>query len=158
MKNPIPPFKLIQKNGKYFLQFSPTAKPKPVKIVWLQPFMTKNSGISILNSKKEELIYLSHLKDASADNQKIIRQALIDYTFLPTIKQIKSIRINYGVRYWDTMTDAGPHLFAMIRPSQYITHLTNDQIVVRDTFNNYYQIPSIQKLDLDSQKQLNKIL
>lgn len=158
MNTKMPKFKLTEEKGRHFIKLPDSKRKIPVKIVWLKPFDQKNSGISILNQKKEEVIYLPKINLANKTNQKIIKQALQNYTFLPTITQIKSIKINNGIRYWDTETNLGPKLFAMIKPSSYLTFIDENKLIVRDTFNNFYQIKSIKQLDTNSQKQLSKIL
>lgn len=158
MKNKTTKFIITEKNGKYFLRFSSHHKPIPVNIVWLQPFNQKNSGVSIINYKKKEILYLPNLKQVTSKNKKLIIRALKERTLLPIITRIKKITVNFGIRYWQVETNIGPHLFAMMRPSKYITEITADRIIVKDTFNNYYLIKSISKLDKNSQKQLSIVL
>ena len=49
-------FKLIKKNGKYFLKFNGDEESTSVKVLWARPLTARDSEVSFVDEKKKDFV------------------------------------------------------------------------------------------------------
>ena len=89
---------LSESNHDFFIQFG--QKPKTnVEISVLKPLISIHKDIVFTNQKKEEIYFLANINQTSLSNQKLIRQAIKEKSFLKIINKLLKNDINYGKHY-----------------------------------------------------------
>ena len=154
----MPEFVLERKKDQVLIRFGSDETAQPVSFVWAKPLTGRGQEISIIDSKKKEILMIHSLADLDHNTAHIILSELEKRYFIPVITKIISISMISGDRYWTVDTDRGPRRFLMKDPNNNIISLSDDCLILRDTFGHCYEIASLRALDLKSLAEVHKII
>ena len=150
--------KLIRKHDQVLVEFDDNNESVSVKIVWARPVTGRGKEVSIVDKDKKEILSLSCLDRLDPKSRVIATEELEHRYLMPGISKIAGITVNFGNRYWDVETNHGDRRFVMKDPNDYITQVSEDHYVIRDTLGNRYEIESFSALDAKSQAEMHKIM
>ena len=113
----------------------------------LFPVRMADKFITLL-SEEGEVAVIRDLSELSPESRTVIRASLDDYYLVPTITRIISSADKYGTLRWTVETDRGEITFSIKNRHSDIKHLYDTpRVIVRDSNDNRYEIPDINKLD-----------
>ena len=157
MNKPSKKITLVRKLDRVFIKFGDSDKEVPVKLVWTRPVSGKGQEVSIIGKEKKEILMLKDLNSLDQDSRKIAEEELEKRYLIPRITQVIRTHASFGNRYWDVQTDRGHRKFAMKDPRKNVIWVTNDQLIIRDTLGNRYEIESFSRLDTWSKAEVEKV-
>lgn len=146
------------KNGAVTVSRADGETMENIKPRRLFPLTGKTRHINFLDAEGEEVLILDNMKNLDKDSRQTLTEALDRYYVIPKIKNIISIKEEYGVFIWTVNTDKGTTKFEVRQPSVDIKSLGGGYVVVKDINDNRYEIPDSKKLDLISQRLLEEQL
>lgn len=150
-------FTLERKHSEIMLRFEGKQEEIPVKIMWARPLTGKGKEICCVGKDKKEVALIQSVETLDPSSQLIIKEALSDRYLIPKVKRVHSTHAEFGTRYWDVETEIGRRTFAMREPHRNILWVTTDNLILRDTIGNRYEIDELSKLDKRSQLEVEKM-
>jgi len=151
-------FKLQRKFGKVFIRYIDSEKEIAVKIVWSRPVSGRGKELSILDEKGKELEMLQGLNALEEQCAVIATEELEKRYLIPKITHVSKASAHFGNRYMEVETDRGPKTILIKDPNSNVIWFTNDRLMFRDTLGNRFEIESLTKLNVHSQKEIDKII
>ena len=131
----------------------------PIRLVVARPISGRDQQVSIMDSKgRKELAWLRSLGELDAASCKLAEEALWLSYRISKIQRVKESYVNHGHRYLKVETDRGERYFNLREPGTNVVRLTDDQMVIRDSMGNRYEIESLLALDEDSRVHLDRVL
>jgi len=124
----------------------------------LFPLTGKTNHINFLDAEGEEVVILDNTKNLDKDSKQTLFEALDRYYVIPKIKNIISIKDEFGMFTWVVNTEKGRVTFEVRQPSVSIKSLGGGYVVVKDINDNSYEITNYKKLDPLSQRLLEEQL
>lgn len=121
-----------------------------VQIMRAMPMSAPNEFIVIRDGGGKELGVVAAIRDFDSAQRKIVEDALENRYFLPQILQINSIQERFGSAIWEVETDRGPTTINTKALHEAITELSPNRFLLRDTEENRFEIPDVDKLDENS--------
>ena len=102
------------------------------------PFTAPDSWISIRENDENdgELGLIENLHDFDSETIAILEEQLELRYFMPTIKQVKKVKEEYGYAYWEVETDRGPIDFVMRTSSSSIMRLGKTRVIILDRWKS----------------------
>jgi hypothetical protein len=158
MNKPLKKIILIRRLDQVFARLADSREEKQIKLVWARPISGKGQEISILDKDKKEILMLKSLDCLESNSRKIAEEELEQVYLIPIITRILETRIWFGSRYWRVETDRGQQKFAMKDPRKNVIWVTDDNLIIRDTLGNRYEIKSFSALDSWSQAEVRKVI
>ena len=146
------------KNGAVTLSCTDGETIENIKPRRLFPLTGKTRHINFLDAEGEEVLILDNMKNLNKESKQTLSDALNRYYVIPKIRNILSIKEEYGVYTWIVNTDKGTTQFEVRQPSVDIKSLGGGYVVVKDINDNRYEIPDTKKLDPLSQRLLEEQL
>ncbi|HBN84880.1 MAG TPA: hypothetical protein DDZ89_13675 [Clostridiales bacterium] len=146
------------KNGAVTLSRADGETIENIKPRRLFPLTGKTKHINFLDAEGEEVLILDNMKNLDKQSKQTLSDALNRYYVIPKIRDILSIKEEYGVYTWSVNTDKGKTRFEVRQPSVDIKSLGGGYVVVKDINDNRYEIPDSKKLDPLSQRLLEEQL
>lgn len=107
---------------------------------------------------KKELAWLPSLEALDDESRRHAEEMLWKHYRIAQVHQILESVVNHGHRYLRVRTDRGDRHFNLREPGNNVTYLSGDQVVIRDSMGNRYEIPSVSALDEASQIHLERVL
>ena len=102
--------------------------------------------MSLLDIKNEEVAFIKDLNDLDEGSRQVIEEELAHRYLRATIERVNSIQMEYGVTYWDVMTDRGKREF-VIRGHEN-THWASDaRLLLTDVDGNRFEVVDYTRLD-----------
>lgn len=130
-----------------------------VRLVYARPISAREREISVMDIKgRKELAWLSSLDELDAASRSIAEEALWKSYRIARVRRVQSSQVNHGHRYLRVETDRGERYFNLREPGTNVVRLSPDHLVIRDSMGNRYEIESVQRLDLESQEHLDRVL
>lgn len=129
-----------------------------VKIVQAAPLTAPLRYISFLDEKGGEVAAVGDLAELDPSSQRLARLALDRFYVVAEIRQIRSLRVEMGVSYWEVETDRGPRAFTLKDLQENARGLGHDRILLVDADGNRYQILDTRRLDQASRRALDAVL
>jgi len=114
--------------------------------------------VSLRDWDNREIGVIENLTFLDENSARIVREELDKRYFLSEIKDIHSIRNQYGFIIFDVYTNRGRRVFNVRDRHRNIVHLGRSRVLVIDTDGCQYDIPNCRRLSHHSQRQLFKIL
>ena len=114
--------------------------------------------ISILNEKDDELCLIKNITNLDEESRRIIINELGKRYFIPRIKKILSLKVEFGMSYWEVETDKGIREFIMRLISANYIFITQNNLLLIDAYGNRFHIPDCSKLDKTTQTLLELVL
>jgi hypothetical protein len=148
--------KLTKKNDQVYAVLG-ESEPQEARIVWLRPFGGMGREVSILG-KKEELVSLESLGELDPASRAIAEEELAKTYLLPEIRQIYKTSTQFGNRYFEVETNAGPRQFLLKNPYVSVRWISEDEVIIVDAMGNRFKIISVNALDAHSRAEFLKVL
>ncbi len=117
-----------------------------VRPVQASPLAHTDRYVSLLDIKNEEVAFIRDLNDLDEGSRKVIEEELTHRYLRATIERIDSIQMEYGVTYWDVMTDRGRREF-VIRGHENTHWASDTRVLLTDVDGNRFEIVDYTRLD-----------
>lgn len=121
------------------------------------PWSRPDQFISLRSKDGNELALiesLSQVPDAARD--QIVR-FLSSGTFIPKVLRVQQINMEHGYQLWDVETEAGA-VQLRVQEREDIRFLSETRFCVKDANGNVYEIPNVNELDEQSQRELSRVV
>lgn len=102
----------------------------------------------------KEVAIIRNLENLDKASREAIEGCFDDYYMIPVILEVLDVAEKYGMAYWTCKTDKGIITFKIRSRLSDIKVLYDGRVLIRDTADNRYEIPNVNKLDKKSQKLL----
>lgn len=122
------------------------------------PFTSADEYISVRDNDGKEIGIIRSIHDFPGTVIKYIETEIERRYFAPSIKELVSVKEEFGYSYWEVVTDAGPCRFTVKGGTQNIIHVDNQRIMIIDVDGTRYDIPDVNKLDEKSMKKIETFL
>jgi hypothetical protein len=86
----------------------------------------------------------------------VIEKSLTATSFIPKITAVTEVDNSFGFQEWSVQTDRGPAKFR-VQEREDIRFLGGGRFRIKDADGNIYELPSLDSLDKESQKELESI-
>ena len=151
---------LTRRGDRVFYAAEKGGEEIPVRIVWARPLSRRGTGpLSILQAdKKKEVAYLGNIGILDEKSRLIAEHELGMTMLMPVIRKIIATEPKFDNYYWRVETDRGHLTFLQSSPESNTFRPMGDRIVLRDTYGNCYEIPSLAELDAHSRAELDRII
>jgi hypothetical protein len=130
------------------------AEAVPVRVVWARPISARGSEVAFLSDAKTALAMIPSLDALDPASRAIAEEELARRYCIARITRVNRATVTFGNRYWDVETDRGPRRFLFREIGKYVTRITADHLLIRDTLANRFEIPSVAALDEHSRAQV----
>ena len=120
-----------------------------VRPVQASPLAHTDKYVSLLDIKNEEVAFIRDMNDLDEGSRKVIEEELTHRYLRATIERIDSIQMEYGVTYWDVMTDRGRREF-VIRGHENTHWASDTRLLLTDVDGNRFEVVDYTRLDPNS--------
>ena len=125
----------------------------------LFPVTNENMFITLLDSDERELGFVRDFDELDEDSREALRQSFAEYYMIPKIEKLMKTEEKFGTLKWTVVTDRGDVTFRIRNRNSDIKRLYGtNRVIIRDSNDNRYEIPDIEKLDGRSKRLLFEIL
>jgi len=138
--------RLIMRDGSVFENLEPRR---------LFPFSNTSMYITLLDKNEKEVGFIRNLDELDEQSVKVLEECFAEYYMIPQITAILAISEKFGSLKWTVETDHGLVSFRIRNRHSDIKMLRGTRrVLIRDSNDNRYEIPSFDDLDKHSQKLL----
>lgn len=120
---------------------------------WSQP----GRHISIRNAEGKEVLLIDDLATLGEAERRAIEEALGQGCFVPQITRVLEIDTRFEHQQWRVETDRGPVEFR-VQEREDIRFLGGGRFTVKDADGNVYELPSLDTLDEQSRRAVEKLV
>jgi hypothetical protein len=128
------------------------------KVVLAAPLSRPREHVSILDGKGEEIVMLPDLEALDAESRRVAEQELQRRYLTCQVRQLVSLRQEFGVTYWEADTDRGVRDFVIRDHQENCVWLSETHLLLIDVDGSRFEIPDRRLLDERSQQLLDSIL
>lgn len=107
-------------------------------------------GYITLLKGREEVAVVRNINNLMSESKKALEEALYQNYFIPKISRIIKANENKGLLKITAQTDRGVCSFEITNFYRNITVLFDKRVLIRDTNDNRYEIPDLDKIDYRS--------
>lgn len=144
--------------GNLLLKMDKGQSFRNVKVVETFPQDKSIGYVSILSAKDEELCLITNIASLDEESRMLILRELVKRYFVPNIKRILDLEVEFGISYWIVDTDKGKREFIMRLIPENFVFISQDNLLLIDASGNRFQIPDCSSLDKKSQALLELVL
>ena len=102
----------------------------------------------------KEVAIIRNIENLDKASREAIEGCFADYYMIPVILEVLDVVEKYGMVSWTCRTDKGVITFKIRNRLSDIKVLYDGRVLIRDSADNRYEIPNVNKLDKRSQKLL----
>lgn len=114
----------------------------------LFPYTNQTMFITLLDSDERELGFVRDFDELDEDSKKALLECFKEYYMIPKILKVLECEDKFGTLKWRVETDRGEVTFNIKNRHSDIKHLYGTpRVIVRDSNDNRYEIPDINKMD-----------
>ena len=117
-----------------------------VRPVQASPMAHQDKYVSLLDVKNEEVAFVRNMNDLDEVSRRVIEEELTHRYLRATIECVHSIQMEYGVTYWDVMTDRGKREF-VIRGHENTHWASDTRLLLSDVDGNRFEVLDYTRLD-----------
>ena len=121
------------------------------------PLSDPEHYIGIWDANGGEVGMLYELRQLDADSRREVEAELRKRYFVPIIQKIKSLRVEFGIVYWEVDTDKGERDFIVHGIRDNIIEIAAARYMIQDVDANRFEIPDLAKLDPKSQLLMERV-
>jgi len=114
--------------------------------------------ISIRDKENNEIGIIEDILTFPENIIELFNEELNRRYFLPIIKNIYSVKEEYGYSYWNVLTDLGNKKFTIRRDNYSFINVKDNRVMVIDVDGNRYEISDYEKLDSKSYRLIELML
>ncbi len=153
-----PPFELsYDPQGRVVLRRTEQDDAVDVRIRRSFPWSDPMRYVSIRSSEGKELILVEDMAELDATLRAFVEKELKRSSFIPTITRVDHISVAFGHMEWKVQTDRGPATFR-VQEREDVRFLHDGRFRVKDADGTVYELPSVDKMDAHSQKELEVLV
>ena len=130
------------------------AKIKSIGGTALIAAVTELAGITLLDGDGREAAIIRSLDTLIPESRRAVEECLEEFYLIPRITGIYDITDKKGSLSWHVQTDRGERRFSIRNRHSDIKVLYDGRVLVRDSDDNRYEIPSLYELDKKSRAKL----
>lgn len=147
----------IKKNnfGELVLIIEQDKEYEKVQIIRSFPYTGKDEFILLNDKDGKEIGIIEDISGLDDESRKVLEEELKKKYFIPRIKKVYDIQMDYRSPVWHVRTDKGVMVFKMRRRKD-AKYIKRNHLVVKDGDGNKYEIPDVSKLDSVSQQLIEK--
>ena len=108
----------------------------------LFPVSGMSKYITLIDEKGKEQAIIRNIDTLMSESKKVIDACLREYYLIPKITRILEVTDKFGLLKWTVETDRGNQTFEIRNRHSDIKLLYDGRVLVRDTSDNRYEIPS----------------
>lgn len=123
----------------------------------LFPSSNGRKFITLLDENGVEQAVIRDLDTLPTEQRKIVEECLAEYYLIPRITKILNTTEKFGLITLETETDRGPARIE-IRNLLYGFKLVGNRLLLRDSNDNRYEVPNLNKLDAKSRHLLDNFI
>ena len=120
------------------------------------PWSGPGKYISVRSAEGKELVLIDDLASLGAEKRAFVEKWLADTSFIPRIMQVEDIDTQFGYQEWTVRTDRGQAQFR-VQEREDIRFLGDGRFRIKDADGNIYELPNMDSLDAQSQKELSEL-
>jgi hypothetical protein len=120
------------------------------------PWTAATTDVSIRTAEGKELLLIPDLAVLPARLRATIETSLGVNSFIPRITRVDEVDMSFGFQEWSVQTDRGPIKFR-VQEREDVRFLGGGRFRIKDADGNVYELPSLDSLDLASQKELESL-
>ena len=124
----------------------------------LFPLSGKDKYITLLDEEGVEQAVIRDLKTLPKDARQMIESCLQEYYLIPKVEKILNIEEKFGVVALNVETDRGPARIELRSNLHGLKLLYGGRVLMRDSNDNRYEIPDLQKIDKRSRMLIDSYL
>lgn len=109
------------------------------------------------DSAGKEVFLIESLAALPSEVRATVERALGDSSFIPTIRRVDSINMDFGYQIWTVDTDRGPATFR-VQEREDVRYLPDGRFSVKDVEGNVYVVPKLETMDEHSQRAMSVIV
>ena len=102
----------------------------------------------------KEVAIIRNMENLDPDSRKAIEECFANYYMIPQILEVLEVFEKYGMSCWTCRTDKGVIAFKIRSRLSDIKLLYDGRVLIRDSADNRYEIPDVEKLDKKSKRLL----
>ncbi len=121
------------------------------------PWSKATLFISIRDEKGKEQALIEDIDQLAPDQKSIVTKWLAANSFVPVIKRVNSVNLDFGYQQWDVESDRGGLNFR-VQEREDIRFLPDGRFSIKDVDGNIYALPGLEKLDPASRKAIEALL
>ena len=106
--------------------------------------------IALMDGDGEPLFIINNLENLLPESKKAVEKTLSECYIVPKILNITGREDKYGVCKWEVETTHGETVIEITDSMSSIKRLYDDRVLVKDCYDNRYEIPDIKKLNAKS--------
>lgn len=129
-----------------------------VKVYQAWPLSHPGRCISLQDGQGEEIAMADGLEEFAPESRPILEEELRRRYLTARVEAIRGIRTEFGVTYWDVLTDRGERDFVIQSLTESCVWLGEHHILLIDPEGNRFEIPDRTALDPHSRAQLEAVL
>lgn len=108
--------------------------------------------IALMDDEGDAACIIRSIDSLFPESQEALTQALNEYYMIPKITRVLRWQTKHGSHIWTAETDHGQVDIEITDNSNQVKRLYDDRVLIKDGYDNRYEIPDLKQLDARSQK------
>jgi hypothetical protein len=129
-----------------------------VKLYQAWPLSQPGRHVSLQDGKGEEIVMVEELDQLPPASRPVAEEELRRRYLTARVEVIDHIRTEFGVTYWDVVTNRGPRDFVVQSLTESCLWLSDRHLLITDVDGNRFEIADRTALDPTSREQLDAVL
>lgn len=129
-----------------------------VRVVCAAPLSQPDRYVCLLDEKNEVICTVEDPIVMDAASQDIIKEEIEQRYMTAIIKQVDSLKSEFGVSYWEVQTDRGNREFVVRNVSENAQWITDRRLLLLDVDGNRFEISNLEALDKKSRGLIEMVL
>lgn len=121
------------------------------------PMSAPHSGVSLVDVRGHELVWIAHLDELDGSTRATVETALASREFMPEILCIRHVSSYATPSVWQVSTDRGDTEFTL-KGEEDIRLISPNQLLIADSHGVQFLIRDMQQLDKSSRRRLDRFL
>ena len=129
-----------------------------VRVVCAAPLSQPDRYVCLLDEKNEVICTVEDPIVMDTASQDIIKEEIEQRYMTAIIKQVDSLKSEFGVSYWEVQTDRGDREFVVRNVSENAQWITDRRLLLVDVDGNRFEIANLEVLDKKSRGLIEMVL
>src|SRR5262249_14802537 len=110
------------------------------------------------HGKDEEIVMVESLDELTPESRAVAEEELRRRYLTARIRSVAAIRTEFGVTYWNVVTDKGERDFVVQSLTESCVWLGEHHLLILDVDGNRFEVPDRRGLDPESRARLEAVL
>ncbi|MDR2391791.1 MAG: DUF1854 domain-containing protein [Planctomycetota bacterium] len=155
--------RLWREGGRLMFRYGKDGDPVAVKARWARPLSDRAPDVGgpvslMLAGRKIEAAWIPDPSALPDGERRLLFEELRHGTVIPRILRIRRVHSRFGNYYWDVETDLGPRRFLLSSPETNSITPAPGVVMLKDVFDNCYELRPESDLDRDSLREMERVL